>query len=155
MDGPFDPCSGYLVVRCGCFLFIRALLLFFESASVTAWSFSRWAWRTAQSMMGPGPNSMLFARAAQACFSTEAPPICRSDRKQIDYRTNAARDGHRCYGPKRYTLKLFLFLYFFLKTRSKTITPKNKNDIDNLKTSKTKVRYENYSGYDRNLNFDR
>jgi hypothetical protein len=54
-----------------------------------------------------------------------------------------------------YTKTIFIFIFFFSKTRSKTITPENKNDIGNLKTSETKFLYENYTGYDRNLNFDR
>jgi hypothetical protein len=48
----------------------------------------------------------------------------------------------------------FLFI-FFLRNKIENGNSENENDIGNLETSETKVRYENYTGYNRNLKFDR
>jgi hypothetical protein len=52
--------------------------------------------------------------------------------------------------------KIILVSYFFFsETRLKTVTPKTKTiSIIRIKLE-TKVRYENYIGYDRNLKYDR
>jgi hypothetical protein len=49
---------------------------------------------------------------------------------------------------------IFVFI-IFLGNEIENGNSGNENDIGNLETSETKVRYENYTGYDRNLKFDR
>jgi hypothetical protein len=49
---------------------------------------------------------------------------------------------------------IFVFI-FFLGNEIENGNSGNENDIGNSETSETKVRYENYIGYDRNLKFDR
>ena len=45
---------------------------------------------------------------------------------------------------------IFVFI-FFLGNEIENGNSENENDTGNSETSKTKVRYENYTGYDRNL----
>jgi hypothetical protein len=45
---------------------------------------------------------------------------------------------------------IFVFI-FFLGNEIENDNSENENDIDNSETSKTKVRYVNYTGYDRTL----
>jgi hypothetical protein len=52
------------------------------------------------------------------------------------------------------TKTIFVFIFFFLENEIENGNPRNENDIDNSETSETKVRYENYTGYDQNLKFD-
>jgi hypothetical protein len=52
------------------------------------------------------------------------------------------------------TKTIFVFI-FFLGNEIENGNSENENDIGNSKTSETKVQYENYTGYDRNLKFDR
>jgi hypothetical protein len=49
---------------------------------------------------------------------------------------------------------IFVFI-FFLGNETRNGNSGNENDIGNSETLETKVRYENYTGYDRNLKFDR
>jgi hypothetical protein len=49
---------------------------------------------------------------------------------------------------------IFVFI-FFLGNDIENGNSGNENDIGNSETSETKVRYENYTSYDRNLKFDR
>jgi hypothetical protein len=49
---------------------------------------------------------------------------------------------------------IFVFI-FFLGNEIENGNSGNENDIGNSETAETKVRYENYTGYDRNLKFDR
>jgi hypothetical protein len=51
------------------------------------------------------------------------------------------------------TKTIFIFI-FFLGNEIENGNSGNENDISNLETSETEVRYENYTGYDRNLKFD-
>jgi hypothetical protein len=48
------------------------------------------------------------------------------------------------------TKTIFVFI-FFLGNEIENGNSGNENDIGNSETSETKVRYENYTGYDRNL----
>jgi hypothetical protein len=48
------------------------------------------------------------------------------------------------------TKTIFIFI-FFLGSEIENGNSGNENDIGNSETSETKVRYENYTGYDRNL----
>jgi hypothetical protein len=57
-------------------------------------------------------------------------------------------------GRKRSVNTKTIFI-FFLGNEIENGNSENENDIGNLETSKMKVRYENYVGYDRNLKFDR
>jgi hypothetical protein len=52
------------------------------------------------------------------------------------------------------TKTIFVFI-FFLGNEIENVNSGNKNDIGNSETSETKVWYENYTGYDQNLKFDR
>jgi hypothetical protein len=48
------------------------------------------------------------------------------------------------------TKTIFVFI-FLLGNKIENGNSENKNDIGNSETSETKVRYKNYTGYDRNL----
>jgi hypothetical protein len=52
------------------------------------------------------------------------------------------------------TKTIFVFI-FLLGNEIENGNSENKNVIGNSKTLETKVRYENYTGYDRNLKYDR
>jgi hypothetical protein len=75
-----------------------------------------------------------------------------SDERRVLSNSSATPVGRGENGRKRSvnTKTIFVFI-FFLGNEIENGNSRNENDIGNSETSETKVRYENYTGYDRNL----